>query len=564
MLRDVWRPSAGDDSGDSDDAAELVRMRQRDEGMLPPRGGRRETERAHLLKPKRAASYSQLEGGDDLGAPPKRRVRSQTSLNGEDKKPKHRRNRSRSIDGRTPPPLNALKRRANSILAEVEGIMSAHSHEVVRPKASVTVSTFQSAQNVLNAFSAFLALLAVLTLSCLYFTLVSKWSFTNALYFSVVTLTTVGYGDVTPATDGEKGMALLLFFLGAGVLGSFIGDAFSNLLDEAKDESSRLDPRKRLRRSLLLLSAWTITGTVCFYALEDVTLTTAVYWSAASLTTVGYGDVVPTSDVSKLFASGFILGGTFVCIHSLGSIAAIPLEAHRLQLRDAVLSQYGDTLTQEEFLELTRGELALSLEKIDRTTDSKRCTKTAFALAMLIKLGKCEIADVKACFDQFDRLDHNGNGFLELEDVELKRREVDEADDGAPAAEGASPRASRIDAARRQRCAAGIVRFASRLNKGRKFEDLLAEHPTALPSPTPLPPRSLAFFGSAPPEENSMDMHTWPRHARPPPRAGAWRECTSTTMTSATATVTTSVQRGSGDVDAAERFAQLFQAESLV
>mmetsp|Transcript_8893 Transcript_8893/g.29372 ORF Transcript_8893/g.29372 Transcript_8893/m.29372 type:complete len:415 (+) Transcript_8893:208-1452(+) len=414
MLRDVWRPSAGDDSGDSDDAAELVRMRQRDEGMLPPRGGRRETERAHLLKPKRAASYSQLEGGDDLGAPPKRRVRSQTSLNGEDKKPKHRRNRSRSIDGRTPPPLNALKRRANSILAEVEGIMSAHSHEVVRPKASVTVSTFQSAQNVLNAFSAFLALLAVLTLSCLYFTLVSKWSFTNALYFSVVTLTTVGYGDVTPATDGEKGMALLLFFLGAGVLGSFIGDAFSNLLDEAKDESSRLDPRKRLRRSLLLLSAWTITGTVCFYALEDVTLTTAVYWSAASLTTVGYGDVVPTSDVSKLFASGFILGGTFVCIHSLGSIAAIPLEAHRLQLRDAVLSQYGDTLTQEEFLELTRGELALSLEKIDRTTDSKRCTKTAFALAMLIKLGKCEIADVKACFDQFDRLDHNGNGFLEL------------------------------------------------------------------------------------------------------------------------------------------------------
>jgi voltage-gated potassium channel len=48
------------------------------------------------------------------------------------------------------------------------------------------------------------------------------WSYLDALYFSVITLTTVGYGDFSPATPLGKIMAMMYIFLGLGIISSFI------------------------------------------------------------------------------------------------------------------------------------------------------------------------------------------------------------------------------------------------------------------------------------------------------------------------------------------------------
>eukprot|EP00633_Aureoumbra_lagunensis_P012170 CAMPEP_0197363750 /NCGR_PEP_ID=MMETSP0893-20130614/64820_1 /TAXON_ID=44058 ORGANISM="Aureoumbra lagunensis, Strain CCMP1510" /NCGR_SAMPLE_ID=MMETSP0893 /ASSEMBLY_ACC=CAM_ASM_000539 /LENGTH=78 /DNA_ID=CAMNT_0042885847 /DNA_START=788 /DNA_END=1021 /DNA_ORIENTATION=- len=76
----------------------------------------------------------------------------------------------------------------------------------------------------------------------------------------------------------------------------------------------------------------------------------------------------------------------------------MPIEAHKLQAEERVLSQYGDRLTQEDFLELTRGELVTALNGIEDgslgTNLGRRCTKAQFTLAHLVKLGKIEIDDV--------------------------------------------------------------------------------------------------------------------------------------------------------------------------
>ena len=48
------------------------------------------------------------------------------------------------------------------------------------------------------------------------------WSYLDALYFSVITLTTVGYGDFSPVTPLGKIMAMLYIFLGLGIISSFI------------------------------------------------------------------------------------------------------------------------------------------------------------------------------------------------------------------------------------------------------------------------------------------------------------------------------------------------------
>ena len=44
------------------------------------------------------------------------------------------------------------------------------------------------------------------------------WSFVDSLYFSAVTLTTVGYGDLYPTTDAAKLFTVFFVFIGVGTM----------------------------------------------------------------------------------------------------------------------------------------------------------------------------------------------------------------------------------------------------------------------------------------------------------------------------------------------------------
>ena len=48
------------------------------------------------------------------------------------------------------------------------------------------------------------------------------WSYLDALYFSLITLTTVGYGDFSPMTPLGKIMTMIYIVLGLGIISSFI------------------------------------------------------------------------------------------------------------------------------------------------------------------------------------------------------------------------------------------------------------------------------------------------------------------------------------------------------
>lgn len=49
------------------------------------------------------------------------------------------------------------------------------------------------------------------------------WSYLDSFYFTVITLTTVGYGDLSPQTNVGKVFSVLYIFLGLGVFGALIG-----------------------------------------------------------------------------------------------------------------------------------------------------------------------------------------------------------------------------------------------------------------------------------------------------------------------------------------------------
>jgi voltage-gated potassium channel len=73
------------------------------------------------------------------------------------------------------------------------------------------------------AFRTLLALVVSLLVSgTTFFTLVEGWSVLDSFYFSVTTLTTVGFGDPAPATAAGKIFTILYIFVGLGVIGGFI------------------------------------------------------------------------------------------------------------------------------------------------------------------------------------------------------------------------------------------------------------------------------------------------------------------------------------------------------
>ena len=59
-------------------------------------------------------------------------------------------------------------------------------------------------------------------------------------------------------------------------------------------------------------------GTALFHRLEDWTWAQSFYFTVVTTTTVGYGDLYPTTDESRLIASFFILFGVGVLVTAIG------------------------------------------------------------------------------------------------------------------------------------------------------------------------------------------------------------------------------------------------------
>lgn len=70
----------------------------------------------------------------------------------------------------------------------------------------------------------FLMVVLYISTGSLFYHFFEGWHWLDSMYFSVVSLTTVGYGDITPATTEGKVFTMFYLIFGIGIFGAFISN----------------------------------------------------------------------------------------------------------------------------------------------------------------------------------------------------------------------------------------------------------------------------------------------------------------------------------------------------
>lgn len=87
--------------------------------------------------------------------------------------------------------------------------------------------------------SAFFLLGSLAALGTVFYHFVEGWSWINSFYFCVVTMATVGYGDLVPTTDIAKLFTILLILTGVGLLVAVLGQVASHMIDSRAQDLTR-------------------------------------------------------------------------------------------------------------------------------------------------------------------------------------------------------------------------------------------------------------------------------------------------------------------------------------
>jgi potassium channel subfamily K len=259
------------------------------------------------------------------------------------------------------------------------------------------------------------------------------WTAIDCVYFSVCTLTTVGYGDLYPETQDGKLFTCFYVYFGIGIISACAGYLISVMLEgktsgvaemmASQSDATELRRKKRHEMRLRLLKsssmvlAMTLLGAVVYSAKGigwDIygskphqtggqAFLDAFYMSCITMTSVGYGDFSPQTQDGRLFAIFWIF------------IGAVLVAAAGGDLMDSFLESKQDEINRRI---IARNLKTKDLHSID-DDDSGEIDELEFISHMLVKLCKCEAEEIQELRDRFAELDSSGDGMLSPQDFAM-------------------------------------------------------------------------------------------------------------------------------------------------
>jgi len=246
-----------------------------------------------------------------------------------------------------------------------------------------------------------------------------SWSFVDALYFTIVTLTTVGYGDREPETQIGKWFTSFYVLFGLIVVFNLLSTIIQGLWDSQEkyilgllyddDDDDDDDKKKKdlqepttgvLTVSLVALLLIAAIGLIVVMYLESLSFTNAFYFVAISATTVGFGDVHPTKDSTKMFCVFWLILLTLGLGNAISEYQTFKLDVTNFKSRKRVLQKKWN---KSDFL------------KFDPDRDGI-ITEADFIVRMLLDMELVSRNEIDAISAQFRERDVDHSGAITMSD----------------------------------------------------------------------------------------------------------------------------------------------------
>ncbi|CAH8306419.1 unnamed protein product [Eruca vesicaria subsp. sativa] len=185
----------------------------------------------------------------------------------------------------------------------------------------------------------------------------------DGLYFCIVTMCTIGYGDITPNSVVTKLFSIMFVLVGFGFIDILLSGMVSYVLDLQEsymlDSAKRRDePDKTMRRSYIIdvkkgrmrirLKVGLALGVVVLcialgvgimHFIEDIDWLDSFYLSVMSVTTVGYGDRAFKTLPGRLFAAVWLLVSTLAVARAFLYLAEARVDKRNRERAKRVLCE---------------------------------------------------------------------------------------------------------------------------------------------------------------------------------------------------------------------------------
>ncbi len=115
---------------------------------------------------------------------------------------------------------------------------------------------------------------------------------------------------------------------------------------------------EQIIRIAVILGSLLVVGTLVYHNLEGWSYVNSLYFSSMTLTTIGYGDLVPTTDLAKIVTIFFAFSGVSIVLYSLSVIGKIYFdhqESRLIKVQDRIKEERRKALDDEVRI---KGELS--------------------------------------------------------------------------------------------------------------------------------------------------------------------------------------------------------------
>ncbi|KAK6265106.1 hypothetical protein SCA6_020540 [Theobroma cacao] len=242
----------------------------------------------------------------------------------------------------------------------------------------------------------------------------------DAIYFCVVTMTTVGYGDLVPHSTLAKILACIYVFTGMALVGLILSKAADYIVEKQEIllvramhmnekfnaaeilmevETDKVKYKFLVTSQLLLVLI--VVGISFLSLVEKMEFIDAIYCVCSTITTLGYGDESFSTGVGRIFAIFWILSSTVCLAQFFLYLAELYTERRQKSLVKWVL---------------TRKLTSSDLEAADLDHDGVVST-AEFILYKLKEMGKICQEDVLPLMERFKTLDVDHTGTLTASDL---------------------------------------------------------------------------------------------------------------------------------------------------